>query len=361
MKAQGDQATRDRAAGERADDLLWHAAVAHLDLGPDFEQLEHEAREVHTRSSRLERFEALLQRKPPVTRALVFAATLLAGMAGLAGLTALCVRVLTATADALPGLLGDRPLRLHVAGAHVIVMAVLLILVATSARPCEPEGPVARQAWRQFRRGWTLLWGSWLALYSWLGLYWTLEWNGAEVWSRWGPPVADLLNVASAAVFFYLFLVLDRPSVKADGVPERDHTFRRSLVGVALVCGATAMLSILGRFERFGLEAFGPLMGSLLVAISMAFFVGRLSDSHLKVRRALLAPLYFYVAIQVLWHLTVMQVAPNEVANSLVLCGALALKVYLFALVTRWIQDGALQRYFDEVAFPRLPSDLNRR
>ncbi|MFT5476747.1 MAG: hypothetical protein ACI8Y8_002087, partial [Planctomycetota bacterium] len=304
--------------------------------------------------------EAWLLGMRTLKRAPALAALVSLGILLVAGGTLLVVRALTGATGALMEVLGDRSLRLHVAVAHVVVMAVLLVLVFTNARPQEPQGPVARQAWRQFRRGWTLLWCSWLALYSWLGLYWSMESAGVATWSRWGPPVADLLNVVTAAAFFYLFLVLDRPSVKADGLPERDRTFRRSLVGVAIVCGATALLSILGRFEWFGLEAFGPLMGSLLVAISMAFFVGRLSDSHLQVRRALLAPLYFYVAIQVLWHLSVMQEAAGEVANALVLCGALALKIYLFALVTRWIQDGQLQRYFDEVAFPRLPSDLDR-
>jgi len=359
MKAHDEKAAQARAESERADDLLWHGAVADLELGPDFDQLEREAGREVSPVGRLKQLEARLLRMGAVKRAVVLAPLTIAAMVLLAGVTIAVVRGLTGVTATLMQVLGDRPLRLHVAVAHVVVMAVLLVLVFTNARPSEPDGPIARQAWRQFRRGWSLLWCSWLALYSWLGLYWSMESVGVSAWSRWGPPVADLLNVVSAAAFFYLFLVLDRPSVKADGVPERDRTFRRSLVGVAVVCGATAMLSIMGRFELLGLEAFGPLMGSLLVAISMAFFVGRLSDSHLQVRRALLAPLYFYVAIQVLWHLSVMQEAAGEVANALVLCGALALKVYLFALVTRWIQDGQLQRYFDEVAFPRLPSDLD--
>ncbi|MFT7676301.1 MAG: hypothetical protein ACI8QC_000271 [Planctomycetota bacterium] len=90
------------------------------------------------------------------------------------------------------------------------------------------------------------------------------------------------------------------------------------------------------------LASMGALAMLTLAAVRLlvAFFVGRLGDSHLKVRRALLAPLYFYVAIQVLWHLFVMQGTASELANSLALCGALALKVYLYALVTRWMQVG---------------------
>ena len=360
-----------RRAGERADDLVWHRAVAELGLGPELEDLEREARSdadagdrerAKGLRARLERAEARVLAASPLRRALVLTALLVVGTAVSAGLMVLASRIAIAVASALPGLLGDRPLRLHVAVAHVAVIAVMLVLVASGARPREPQGPVARQAWRQFRRGWVVLWCAWLALYAWLGLVWSAAPAAASdgsLLAALGEPIADLLNVASAAVFFYLFLVLDRPSVKADGIPDRDRTFRRSLFGVALVCGATATLSVLGRLDLAGLATLGPLLGSLLVAISMAFFVGRLSDSHLEVRRALLAPLYFYVAIQVLWHLFVMQGAADELASSLVLCGALALKVYLFALVTRWIQDGELQRYFDEVAFPRLPSDIH--
>lgn len=320
--------------------------------------MELEARLQSSTRGRLERLEAWLVCLGPVRRLTTTGVLLLTCMGLLAMLTLAAVRLLVAVAGALPRMLGDRPLGLQLAMLHVVVMAVLLVLVFTNARPREPHGLVAQQAWRQFRRGWAMLWGSWLALYTWLTLFWSQDHGQASLWSSLGPPVADLLNVVSSAVFFYLFLVLDRPSVKADGLPDRDRTFRRSLLGVSVVCGATAILSILGRLELLGLEAFGPLMGSLLVAISMAFFVGRLSDSHLKVRRALLAPLYFYVAIQVLWHLFVMQGNASELANSLALCGALALKVYLYALVTRWMQDGELQRYFDEVAYPRLPSDL---
>ena len=228
-----------------------------------------------------------------------------------------------------------------------------------SRAPSEPEGLVARRAWHQFRRGWSCLWFAWMALYVWMAAYWGLGGDGEQgFWARWGPPVADLFNVLSSFVFFYLFLVLDRPSVKAEGLPQRDRAFRRSLLAVGTICAATALLSILGRFGLFELDAFGPTTGSILVAMSMAFFVGRLSDSHLKVKRSLLAPLYFYVALQMLWHLSVMAGARHQLANALVLFGALVLKVYLFALLMRWIQDGKLQTYFDEVAFPRLASDL---
>ena len=364
MTARGDEALSER--GELTDDVVWHGVVAELGLGPDLERLEELERRDRAGSGGpgergwIGRVEALLGRVPPPARGVALVGLLGAGAAGLAVGTVVATRLLVGVAGALPGLLGDRPLELYAALAHVVVVAVFLVLLGSGAAPREPFGLVPRNAWRQLRRGWTLLWCSWLALYVWLGAYWGLERGASAFWDRLGPPIADLLNIASSAVFFYLFLVLDRPSVKADGLPERDRTFRRSLAGVGIVCGAAALLSILGRFGRLGLDSLGPQLGSILVAISMAFFVGRLSDSHLRVRRALLAPLYLYVAIQMLWHLFVMHGTASETGYALVLFGALALKVYLFALVTRWMQDGELQRYFDEVAFPRLPSDLER-
>ena len=64
MKAH-DQQTGATSAEEteerRADDLFWHAAVDELNLGPDLDQLEREARMQRTTRGRLERLEAWLQ------------------------------------------------------------------------------------------------------------------------------------------------------------------------------------------------------------------------------------------------------------------------------------------------------------
>jgi len=360
MSARERTDERDTAASRRADDLFWHGAVEELGLAPDLDRLEREAtEEEHPRLGLAERLETRLSALPPLPRTAAITAGAVLATVALAALLALLKAVLLAIGTGLPALLGERPLEFHASLAHVVALALILIVLLSGREPGTPTGLVAQRAWSQFRRGWLLLWLAWLALYLWMSAYWGRKASDAAgFWNDWGAPVADLLNVASSAVFFYLFLVLDRPSVKADGLPERDRAFRRSLLGVGTVCGAAALLSILGRLERFDLAQFGPTIGSILVAISMAFFVGRLSDSHLKVRRSLLAPLYFYVALQMLWHLFVMAGGENAVASALVLFGALALKVYLFALLTRWIQDGKLQRYFDEVAFPRLASDL---
>ena len=320
------------------DDLFWHATVERLGLN-DPPPAASAERPTAPRASPL-RAGALA-----VPTAVAIAAAAVAAKTGAVALAA-----------ALPELLGERPLELYGALSHVLVLAVLIALVLAGAPPQEPAGTVARNAWRQFRRGWLVLWASWFVLYAWLAVYWARE--GGATWRAWGSAAADVLNLVTSAVFFYLFLVLDKPSVKAVGEPERDGAFRTSLFWIACTCGAIALLSIGGRFGWLGLEQVGPALGSMTVAVSMAFFVGRLSDSHLKVRRSLLAPLYVYVAIQMLWHVVVVVGGASEAATSLVLGGALALKVYLFVLITRWMADGALQTYFDEVAYPRLPADL---
>jgi len=351
----------DRKTDSRlADDLFWQQTLEELQLGPDLEELEREARQAdRSRATTWERVETLVEGFPFPLRFGLITVTMLAGACVLAAGLSLGKELLILLGTGLPSLLGDRPLEFHASIAHVVALAMILVVLLSSRAPRAPEGLVAQRAWSQFRAGWSLLWFAWMALYVWMTAYWGLRGEtDTGFWSRWGPPVADLFNVLSSFVFFYLFLVLDRPSVKAEGLPQRDRAFRRSLFSVGTICASAALLSILGRLGYFQLMEFGPTIGSILVATSMAFFVGRLSDSHLKVKRSLLAPLYFYVALQMLWHLSVMAGAQHQLANALVLFGALVLKVYLFALLTRWIQDGKLQTYFDEVAFPRLPSDL---
>ena len=281
----------EKLTSQLADDLFWQETVEELGLGPDLQELEREARQVRDEdTSRVRKVEAFLERRGRVARYLWVGAGVALGTALVAAALVLTKELLVLVGTGLPSLLGDRPLEFHASIAHVVALAMILVVLLSSRAPSEPEGLVARRAWHQFRRGWSCLWFAWMALYVWMAAYWGLGGDGEQgFWARWGPPVADLFNVLSSFVFFYLFLVLDRPSVKAEGLPQRDRAFRRSLLAVGTICAATALLSILGRFGLFELDAFGPTTGSILVAMSMAFFVGRLSDSHLKVKRSLLA------------------------------------------------------------------------
>ncbi len=325
------------------DDLFWYRTVRDLGADPDAEATT--ATPPHSTQKGTE----------PWADSVRIGLALAASSALLAALTLALRSGLVRVARELPAFLGSKPLKFYVALAHILALGLILTLLVTKVSSRAPESPVAQRAFRQFERGWNALWASWLGLYVWLALAWGEAFASG---SPWVMAIADLFNISSSGIFLYLFLVLDRPSVKATGEPARDRAFRTSLFGVVSISGAVGIASVLGRFELFHAGEFGPMLGSILAAISMAFFFGRLSDSHMKIRRALLAPLYLYVAIQMLWHLFQQDTAGSEVAHSLVFCGALLLKVYLFAVVTRWIATGTLQTYFDEVAFPRLAADL---
>lgn len=323
----------DRDVGELRDDVFWHEVVDDLGLGPVAEETTQATDDRRAR-----------------WRPLVYVGAVLLAAAVFVGVKA----ALRIAGQELPG---DDVLSFWLALAHLLVVGVVLVMILSAAPVASPKVPVARGAWRQFKLGWTWLWVGWIALYGWLAVKFGVTGAG-ETWERFASCVADVLNIASSFVFFYLFLVLDKPSVRALGDPERDRDFRRSVTAVLVLSGTVALLSVLGRLGLFELQEDGPLLGSVFSAVAMAFFVGRLSDSHLKVRRALLAPLYLYVAIQMFWHLFVAVGAAGESGFGVVLGLALLLKIYLFAVITRWMGDGKLQTYFDEVAFPRLPTDL---
>lgn len=325
---------RERKTEDARDDLFWHEIVEDIGLGPKSDALVEEAGDGRAGWG----------------RTLAYVGSVLLGACVFVGAT----EALRVASEQFSG--GDDAFSFWLTCAHILVVAVLLVMIASAAPVASPKVPVARRAWRQFKRGWTWLWAGWLALYGWLAVKFGVD--GGATWDMTASCVADVLNIASSFVFFYLFLVLDKPSVRVVGLPERDREFRRSLNTVMVVAATVALLSVLGRVGLFRLEWEGPLLGSVFSAVGMAFFVGRLSDSHMKVRRALLAPLYLYVAIQMFWHLFVAVGPAGEAGFGIVLGLALILKVYLFAVITRWMGDGKLQTYFDEVAFPRVPADL---
>jgi hypothetical protein len=247
------------------------------------------------------------------------------------------------------------PLLRFVAFAHVLVVSAgyLLLLVeggfAGAARAERlPRGPLARRAYAQVLFGLGLLAAAWGQLYLWLFSIW----SEAGVLGAWaagpkGLALADAWNTLASFAFFYLYLVLDLPSVRSEEDAGRATPFRRSLAGVGLLCGAVAVLALLGRHGWLGLERLGPLSGSLLAAVSMMYFFGKFDYRFMRVPRPLIAPLYVYVAIQIAWH----EIAPGDAtfAEGLFVA-ALLLKAYLFALLWVWLRKRTLQRYLDFAA-----------
>jgi hypothetical protein len=124
--------------------------------------------------------------------------------------------------------------------------------------------------------------------------------------------------------------------------PNRNENFRATLRFGVIVSSVVLALSVLGRFDIWGLGMGGPAVLSIFVAICMAYFFGRLDSHYLYAGRWMLAPFYFYVVIQVDW----VNLAANESSyRPILLTLALILKVYLFVVMTHWIHSGNIYTY----------------
>lgn len=118
---------------------------------------------------------------------------------------------------------------------HVVLILIFLYfhLAFRSRQRVEdlPSGQIAREALKQFRRGWMYIWVTYLALYLWFTICWFNKGLYADreplMWS-----IADVFNIANAVAFFYCFLVLDKPSVTTLLEPDRPRAFHLNLLGV---------------------------------------------------------------------------------------------------------------------------------
>ncbi|MDQ1613439.1 MAG: hypothetical protein QOG00_3370, partial [Pyrinomonadaceae bacterium] len=157
----------------------------------------------------------------------------------------------------------------------------------------------------------------------------------------------DFLNVCTSVAFFYMFLVLDMPSVATAATPDRNKGFRKNfsiIVGISFVI---FLVSSLGRF-RPGTYELGVYLSGIFAAISMAYVFGRLDSHYMNVPRWMLAPLYLYAAIQVIGPIVVNYSGqiPDKY-HTLFFGAVLMLKVYLFFVMTYWLQNGSFEEYFN--------------
>jgi len=231
---------------------------------------------------------------------------------------------------------------------HVLLIVVLLLL-QTVPQPTHAwsKDPIAKKTLKQFIRGWAAVWVAWLALYSWLLIALHFEVRADTL-----DAVADVLNALTALAFYYLFLVLDKPSVETEDKPDRDRLFTNLLVFAGILHVEIGALSALARFGLLTTNQTPVLALALLVAVSMAYFFGRLDSHYLLVRRWMLAPLYLYVAIQVTWAFfdtgMAQSTAPIPYRALMLALGGI-LKIYLFFLITQMVRDGLLSRYLESV------------
>ena len=219
-----------------------------------------------------------------------------------------------------------------VAGLLLGIQFTGLLKPQTIAR----DHPIARKCLAQFITGWRCAWALWLALYSWL---WALTALGRNPY-----PVADILNCLTAFPLFWCFFVLDKPSVAAPGQPERNASFRKA-VGVTWGIGAgVILLAVAGRMHVWGLNEFCLGFLGIYDGLAIAFLVGRFDSHWIRVPRWMLAPLYGYALIQMVYVFFFNLPAEWQIYTYLV---ALLFKVCLFLVVTHLLHAGNLRAYLE--------------
>jgi hypothetical protein len=244
-----------------------------------------------------------------------------------------------ATFVAAPGSVAPgAPALLHL--VHAAMAALLLAVQFTGfLKPQTIDGhahPIARKCLAQFIAGWRCAWALWLALYAWL---WALTALGRNPY-----PVADVLNCLTAFPLFWCFFVLDKPSVPTAGRPERGASFRKA-VGVTWGIGAgVALLAAAGRMHVWGMNEFCLGFLGIYDGLAIAFLAGRFDSHWIRVPRWMLAPLYGYALIQMVYAFFFNLPAEWQISAYLV---ALLFKVCLFFVVTHLLHAGNLRVYLE--------------
>jgi hypothetical protein len=156
--------------------------------------------------------------------------------------------------------------------------------------------------------------------------------------------VADVLNCLTSFPLFWCFFVLDKPSVPAPGRPERDASFRKA-VGVTWGIGAgVALLAVAGRMHAWGMNEFCLGFLGIYNGLAIAFLAGRFDSHWIRVPRWMLAPLYGYALIQMVYVFFFNLPAEWQISTYLV---ALLFKVCLFFVVTHLLHAGNLRVYLE--------------
>lgn len=232
-----------------------------------------------------------------------------------------------------------------------ILLAAYVLLDLWKIRPVKSYkgDSIIALSFKQLLRGWRCLWITWLLFYSCLAILWLRPFELPDsVWYRY---IADALNMVNGFFFYYLFFVLDMPSVPTEEKPQGDRQFKRNTILVFIL----GILALLG--QGFFGWLYGPKEGDMTlidklvaayIAIGMAFFVGRLDSHHLKVNRIILAPLYLYAIIQLFWGRNILGLkADNERVAIFAL--ALILKFVIFVIISTWIRNNRFRPYFVEI------------
>lgn len=211
-----------------------------------------------------------------------------------------------------------------------------------------------KNSFRKLMMGWYLLWLGHILFYIWLGANWFGLHNFIDSELTWY--IADALHMLIGFCYYYLFFVLDPPSVTTESKPNSAIIFRRSVITVLAFGCIVFIASVL--VDWYHSTAVGVKITDIVVhkliptytAIGLAFFIGRLDSHYLRIPRVILAPLYLYVLVQLLWSRVEATNIPNINSERVAILGlALILKFVFFYSIAKWIRNGGFLQYLIKI------------
>lgn len=231
---------------------------------------------------------------------------------------------------------------------------VLIDLRTVRSSNLSDERSPASNSFKQLLWGWQLLWLTWILFYGCLAAQWLHLVNGITLGilgsaSRVLGHMSELLNLINGFFFYYLFFVLDQPSVPTAADPERANPFRRNCavtfgIGIAIFGLSTYLLW--GETIE-GSKLLLPKLVPAYIAVGMTFFFGRLDSHYLKLPRIILAPLYLYAVIQLFWEYNTFADNKTFIPERITIFSiALILKFVVFLTLSKLIRHERFRRYF---------------
>ncbi|MDQ3848449.1 MAG: hypothetical protein M3261_05790, partial [Thermoproteota archaeon] len=212
-----------------------------------------------------------------------------------------------------------------------------------------------KDSFRKLMLGWRLLWLSRMLLYIWFGILWfglhTFFTNTQVPWY-----IASALHLLVGFFHYFLFFVLDPPSIATESRPDSAIVFRRGIITMMVLGCVVYIASVLITSYRPILSEWGvtSILSHRLIptyaGIGMAFLIGRLDSHYLRIPRILLAPLYLYVIVQPLWgNIAESNFGVFNRGRAAIFVLVLILKFVFFYSVVKWIRNGGFLQYLIKI------------
>lgn len=214
--------------------------------------------------------------------------------------------------------------------------------------------PSTKDSFRKLMLGWRLLWLARMLLYTWLGINWFGLHNVIDAQVTWH--IASALHLLVGFFHYFLFFVLDPPSIASESRPNSAIVFRRGIITMLALGCVVYIISLLITLYRPILSEWGvtSILAHRLIptyaGIGMAFLIGRLDSHYLRIPRVLLAPLYLYVIVQPLWgNIAETQFGDFNPGRATIFALVLILKFVFFYSVVKWIRNRGFLQYLIKI------------